>query len=345
MDQKLLPPPGARVSLGAFPTAIEPLDALSPRQRVRLFCKREDAAAAPYGGNKVRKLERILGALPADAPLLTVGAVGSHHVVATALYAGRRGHPVWAVLGPQPATDHARDHARLAAGLLAGFDAIPAWSHLPVALARSSAEVLRVHGRLPVVLPPGGSSPEGVLGSVELGLELAADVAAGRLPRPDHVYVPVGTGGTAAGLWVGLRAAGLPTEVVGVRVTDRTLANIPRLRSLARQAVGRLGRRLALPLSVNPLRLVHDWFGAGYGHAVPAGVEAARLARDRAGLQLEPTYTAKALAACLDEIRREVVGGVVVFVDTVNSRPLQPLLHDAPAALPPAIDALLQPPG
>ena len=75
--------------------------------------------------------------------------------------------------------------------------------------------------------PPGcqttclaGSSPIGVLGYVETALELAAQVAEGALPEPGHVVTAAGSGGTAAGLALGLRLAGLRTRVIGVIVND-----------------------------------------------------------------------------------------------------------------------------
>ncbi len=343
MADPLTSVPGERVPLGRWPVPVQACAALCPDVDAPLYVKREDLAGGAYGGNKVRKLERILATLPEGAPVLTVGAAGSHHVVATAWYAGRHGHPVWAILGPQPGTDHARTHARISLGLLAGYRSIGGWASLPLALARCEADIRRQHGRAPVFVPPGGSSVHGVLGSATLGLELVGDVAAGRLPAPDRVYVALGSGGTAVGLWVGLRAAGLDTEVVGVRVTDRYMVPMPRLRSMARKAVGRLQKPLALPLGVRPLRVVHDQFGGGYGVPTAAGEDARSLAAARACLDLEPTYTAKALAGCLAELRAGKALGVTVFIDTVNSRPLDPLLSTAPDALPDDIEGLLGP--
>ena len=41
-----------------------------------VWCKREDRVARPYGGNKVRKLEYLLGAAIARrAAILTIGAI------------------------------------------------------------------------------------------------------------------------------------------------------------------------------------------------------------------------------------------------------------------------------
>src|SRR5690606_39010549 len=73
--------------IGDFPTPVEPLDLGGATQGAELWVKRDDLSGRPYGGNKVRKLEFIL----ADAKsrgverLITVGAVGSHHALATAL--------------------------------------------------------------------------------------------------------------------------------------------------------------------------------------------------------------------------------------------------------------------
>ena len=72
-------------------------------------------------------------------------------------------------------------------------------------------------GYPPASFPVGGSSALGSVGWVGGGLEIAAQVAAGELPTPDRIYVALGSGGTAAGLLVGLRLAGLPSEVVAVR--------------------------------------------------------------------------------------------------------------------------------
>jgi len=48
------------VSLGTFPTPVERIFGLLPRG-VELWVKREELASTSYGGNKVRKLEFLLG--------------------------------------------------------------------------------------------------------------------------------------------------------------------------------------------------------------------------------------------------------------------------------------------
>jgi len=336
--------PGPRITLARLPVPVQELPELCPLEEVRLFAKREDLSADRYGGNKVRKLEHLLArAREHGGPLLTVGAAGSHHLLATACFGQQQGIEVHALVGPQPDSPHARDNARALAGLAAGLWPVPHWVRLPEVMAQAVATLSARSHHAPFLVPAGGSSVDGCLGAVSLGLELGQDVIAGRIPPPDHVVVPVGIGGTAVGLWVGLRAMGLPTTVVGVRTTPRLMATGPQLRALAGSVLRRMHLRPTVPLRVNPLQLVHDQVGAGYGSPTPQGIEAARLAFERGGLQLEQTYSAKAMAACLHAIRQHELGGVVVFVATASSRPMGPLLADAPATLPPALDALLCP--
>lgn len=346
-----LPPdlriPGPTLSIGRFPTPVVELVDLAPVASARFFCKREDLSDPTYGGHKVRKLQHLLArAREHGGPVLTAGAVGSHHLLGTAVHArAAAGLDTWAIVGPQPDTAHVREHARALSHHAAGIVPIRSWKELPVALARAEARIRQQTGGAPFHVPLGGSSVEGNLGSVALGLELAADVAAGRLPHPDHVFVAAGSGGTAVGLWVGLRLAGLSSEIVAVRTAPRVMINLPRLRAMAGSLLRTLGRTPAVPLHHNPLRLVHDHFGDDYGAPTPQGVEAARLARELHGIALDQTYSAKAMAACLDAQRRREVGGVVLFVATASAAPIEPLLIGAPAEVPPELAALLLPAG
>ena len=52
-----------KVSLGFYPTPLHKLETLSQETGVNLYIKREDfSGVSLFGGNKIRKLEYILGA-------------------------------------------------------------------------------------------------------------------------------------------------------------------------------------------------------------------------------------------------------------------------------------------
>lgn len=269
-----------------------------------LWIKRDDRTGEIYGGNKVRKLEWLLAEALARGhrTVLTTGALGSNHALATTIYAQSLGLRTHLVLIPQPVTDHVRRTLLLDHAYGATLHYAPT-----IAAARRIVIGLLVRGALrrdrPYLVPTGGSSVVGTLGYVNAGLELAEQVAAGELPEPAAVVVPLGSGGTVAGLVAGLKLAGLATQVVAVRVTDLLPPSPAMLARLATRALARLGScGAAVPrLVVTPADFVvrSDWLGAGYGAVTPAATEARRRVAEREGLTLETTYGAKALAATL----------------------------------------------
>ena len=73
----------APVALCDLPTPVEPL----PEQSPLCWVKRDDISAHPYGGNKLRKLEWVLGELRQRSikRVVTLGATGTNAGLATAL--------------------------------------------------------------------------------------------------------------------------------------------------------------------------------------------------------------------------------------------------------------------
>lgn len=324
------------VAIATLPTPAERLVHASGSTGAEVWCKRDDLTAPRYGGNKVRKLEWLLG----DARdrgcdcIVTTGALGSHHVLATSLYGAEQGFEVHAVVFPQPWTDHVDENLR--ADLRAGATLYPAKSYAGVAARLASvAARLRMKGRRPYVVGPGGSSPVGALGYLEAGLELSAQIDAGELPEPEAIYIAAGSGGCAAGVAVGLAAAGLTIPVVTVRVTHRVAINRPLLGQLVRRTVGLVRNRDPQFPSVTRealrlLRVESHHLGDGYGVATEAGERATRLA-GRDGLPLDPTYTAKAFAALVADAERDAVRRPL-FWQTLSSADVAPLIADAPPA-------------
>ena len=303
-----------------------------------LWVKRDDRTHEVYGGNKVRKLEWLLSdALARGAKrVVTIGAVGSHHVLATTYFGTKVGLEVEAVLVPQPATDHAMDVLR--AGLGLGLRAFPVSWRAQVPLATTWRALHGAH-----VIPVGGSNALGAMGYVSAASEFAQQVRQGDLPEPDVCVVALGSGGTAAGLAAGFEAEGLKTSVVGVCVADPPelleMASMRLARACLDRTDGAARRRFASLRS----RLIFDrrFLGPGYGRATPEGEAAVAVARDSAGLELDPTYTAKTFAAALARTR-ESRDKVVLYWHTLSSAPMQPLLADAPplADVPPRLRRL-----
>ncbi len=311
-----------RVVLGDAPTPVRDAGVLRPG----LWIKDEGAIHREYGGNKVRKLEFLLHG--AGERVVTMGAAGSHHVLATAVHASRLGHRVEAMAFPRPETPHARQVLRAAT------------ARATLHVARDYEEVMQSFERLAVgatSFPAGGSSPLGTLGWVLAGLELAEQVSRGELPEPRRVYCPLGTAGTVLGAAIGLRLGGLRSRVVAVRVVPAEWLTREKIAALADEVLGLLGLR---GVSANDLAIEFDdaRLGAGYGEPTAEGIEA--IARGaEAGLRLEPTYTGKTVAAALEA---DASHGPDLYWQTHSTVPLEPLLAEAPP-LSAELEAMLVP--
>jgi 1-aminocyclopropane-1-carboxylate deaminase/D-cysteine desulfhydrase-like pyridoxal-dependent ACC family enzyme len=312
-----------KLALGTYPTPVQHLAALS-NDDCQLWVKRDDLTSVTYGGNKVRKLEWLLGEALARGHrrIVTVGAAGSHHVLATAHFGRRAGIAVEGVLVPQPSSEHVAEvlRASLAQGLLA----------FPVRSWVGSIGVLiwRIASGAHLVTV-GGSSVSGAMGYVEAARELARQVRAGELPEPDVCVVALGSGGTAAGLAAGFESEGLRARVVGVCVSQPPwllrLATLHLARRCARRTgVDHAGSRLRARLVVD-----RRFLGRGYGYETEDGRAATQEARE-VGLTLDPTYTAKTFA-CARWYVRARAARVVLYWHTLSSAPMQPLLAAAEA--------------
>lgn len=322
------------VPLVDAPTEVHELSRLSAMTGVSCWVKREDKTSPRYGGNKVRKLEWLMGDARekhADV-LVTTGAIGSNHVLATAIHGIKAGFGVHALLSPQPMTRHVEENLR--ANLAVGATLMPIRASVLAPLAmRHHAATLERKGFRPYVIPHGGSSPIGILGYVNAGLELAAQIERGEVPEPDVIVVALGSGGTASGLAIGLAAAGIPTPIHAVRATPAVVANKIALGQEIRRTVRLLrDREPAFPevttAALSRITIETSLYGDGYGTPHPEAARAKELAAAD-GIQTDPTYTARSFAY-LVRLAEERRFRRPLYLATLSSADLGHLLRAAP---------------
>lgn len=307
--------------LAHAPTPVEEATAAeSYLGRGGVWIKRDDLISPVYGGNKVRRFEFLL----ADAErrgareLLTVGGLASTQVMATVLFGRAVGFDVKVVLFDQPVTSFARrailtDVAAGAEVLYGGSYARTAWLALRAWRGPSR----------PYFILPGASTAMANLGYVDAMLELGEQVRQKQMPRPDVIVVPAGSGGTLAGLAVGVSILGWPTLLVGVRITELIACNRVTIRFLIENTaryLGRLAPRFTRRrLTDARVALHHDAIGEGYGHSTPEAMEAISVVERLTGTPGEITYSGKALAG-LRVIGREHPEATVLYWHTLSSR-------------------------
>ncbi len=294
------------VSLGSWPTPVSPMKQFAAEMGLSaLYLKREDLSEPDCGGNKIRGLEFLI----ADAKqrgaktLVTVGAAGSHHVARTAWHGARFGLRTVAVVLPQPMAEYVRRN--LTAALNAGARIVPA--SIASILPRTAWEALRpLHwaaGRPAYFILQGGTTPLACVGHVNAAIELRGQCGRGECAEPDFAFVPMGSLGTAAGLIVGLKLAGLKTRVVGVVTSYRWYATKRRVLGLARRTL-QLMRTLDacipdISLSTEDFDIVDDALGHGYAEFTEESVRLAAKLGAREGIDLDGTYMAKTLAGMM----------------------------------------------
>ena len=295
-----------------------------------VWVKRDGLTNPVYGGNKVRKLDFLLGdALAKGAKtVLTFGAYGSNHALATAVFARELGLEPHVVLSPQELGPYAPATLLAHAGLGTVLHLADGWDGKRAAVT-AIRELASRDGVEPYIIPMGGSNALGCVGYVNAALEAVEQsrTAILLLAQPDVVYVAAGTLGTAIGLAIGFAAAGVGTRVEAIRVTPPEVANDQTARLLAATTVAQL-RMLdesfpALEFEDLAFALRDEFFEPGYGVVTPQTREALSLA-EQAGVKLETTYTGKAFSAMLEDAR---VGRLhpdeqVLFWETYSSAPM-----------------------
>jgi D-cysteine desulfhydrase len=318
------------VSLGAFPTPVHKLLNLGKIVGLdNLYIKRDDLSGTVYGGNKVRKLEFLLGeALHAKAKeVMTVGFAGSNHALATAIYAQKVGLRSTSLLLPQLNAGYVRRNLLASYAYQACLCSYQNLGHLCLGVTGQQVRGIIKNRSVPRFIPAGGSSPIGLVGYVNAAFELRDQIVAGECPEPDLIYVPLGSMGTASGLMLGLKAAGLKARVIPVRVIEERMASPKSMVRLIQQTARLLAKAdpsfPRVTISEADLSIRNDCLGEGYACFTEKAVKACHLVKAEEGIVLNGSYSAKAFAALLDDAAQgSLKGKTVLYWNTYNSRDL-----------------------
>ncbi len=296
-----------KCSLGFFPTPVVELRSLAGYLGgPRILMKRDDQSGLALGGNKVRKLEFLMGeAIDRGADVVvTGGAAQSNHCRQTAAAAAVCGMDCHLALGGMPP---AVMNGNLLLDSLLG--ATIHWSgecrkgeNIPAICAD-----LQRQGRKPAIIPYGGSNEIGAAGFAEAAGEIAAQLGAD-IDDISHVIFASSSGGTHAGLLLGKALHGLNFQLTGINIDKGETGEKPLgqyILELANAAAGLLD--LDCSFSSRDLCLLDDYVGAGYGILGELEREAIMLTARHEGILLDPVYTGRAMGGLIDLIRKKEI--------------------------------------
>jgi len=313
--------------LGQFPTAVERLTNLGKHLGLAsLWIKRDDLSGKIYGGNKVRTLEFILAEAEkrgADS-LIAYSALGSNWPLACVVYAKLQGWPTDVFFLHYPMDNVKRQNLELINELSRKVYSATSKFTFPFLLYSQIAKAKKTEKVY--LTPAGGVSPTTTFGYVNAVLELQNQHENGELPIPDFIFCPLGSGGTAAGISIGLTLVGWPTQVIAVRVVDFIVANKFTLSLLIRRTlklIKRNGVNLPDRNWGRNIRIEHNYFGKGYSLPTDLGEQSIELFKSQENQLLDSTYTGKTFAPIIELSRdAQFRSKHILFWQTLNSRNL-----------------------
>ena len=287
------------------PTPIEKLPQLSAALGgPTIYAKRDDLLGLTSGGNKTRKLEFLVAdalAQGADT-LITCGAVQSNHCRLTLAAAVKEGLKCRLVLEERvPGSYNPLSSGNNFLFRLLGVEEIkvvPGGSNMLEAMQAMAADVTS-SGRKPYIIPGGGSNAIGATGYVQCVQELQQQMFEQGLDF-DYLVVPSGSGGTHAGVLVGVYGNNLNIPVIGVSVSRKKDLQTDLIYNLVKTTAAHVGSAVPPRETV----IVYDeYVGAGYSLPTPGMIEAVQLLAQTEGILLDPVYTGKEMAGLIDLVR------------------------------------------
>lgn len=298
-----------RISLAHLPTPLEEAPRLAEAIGLRrLFIKRDDNTGLALGGNKARKLEFLMAEARGRGAdiILSCGGPQSNHVRMTAAAANKLGMDCMLFVPVEYTPEGSRGNLLMDVILGAEIRFLPGVSFQGVSSAMELEEKRLIEeGRVPYVIPFGGSTPLGAMGYVNAVRELSQQMRTEGEESAD-IIVAVGTCGTLAGLATGCSAYMPEARIVGISVLWPS--------NRIRKKVEWLAEGIRALIETEPgdcyskPRVYERFVGEGYGIPTEECKEAILLSARMEGLILDPVYTGKAMAGLIDLARKRRIG-------------------------------------
>ncbi len=321
-----------RKPLGFLPTPLIRLQNLERAYNgLKIFMKRDDLTGLAFGGNKIRKLEFLIGdAIQAGADcIITAGAAQSNHCRQSAAAAAVSGLECHLALGGHKPDKYT---GNLLLDALCGATIHWCGNERKGEKIPEICQKLKNAGKKPYVIPYGGSNIVGALGFVAAIYELEMQLQAHKISL-DHIVFASSSGGTHSGMLVGKMLLRQKYRLTGVNIDKDEVFGM-QLSEYILKLANDTAQYLEADhtFDIKEIDLNDDYLGGGYGIIGKREREAISLTATHEGILLDPVYTGRAMGGMLDMIRegRYAKGESILFWHTGGSPALfayEDILH------------------
>ncbi len=287
------------------PTPLQPLKRLTAHLGgPNIWIKRDDATHISSGGNKMRKLDRVLRtAITQGCDTLVSGGVAQSNsqrqVAAAAVILGMECHlAVYEGRVDAPSADYDISGNVILNKMFGAHQHSVTWEGDRNHAIEALAEILRAKGKKPFAVPYGVSNAMGALSYSSVVLEIARQCQTLSF-EPSAIIAASGSGGTQSGLVVGAQHCLPKTRIIGVDVDadpERVRRDVIRYASAACDLLGS-------QFDDDRVDVMTGYAGEAYGTIAPSTIDAMKLTGRLEAIILDPVYTGKAMAALIGEIQ------------------------------------------
>ncbi len=298
-----------KILLANIPT---PLQKINFRNK-NFLIKRDDLTGVELSGNKVRKLEYLIYQAKKERAelIFTDGGEQSNHARATVIAAAQAGIKSRLFLWGK---DRNNADGNLFIDKFLGaeikFLNKEEYGNVNNIMFEERKKLLR-KGKNVYVIPEGGSTTLGIWGYVSFIYELQKQID---LKKINGILVAAGSGGTAAGLLVGLALIKSNIKVYAVNVLYTKDVIRKKIFQLAEGCL--LDFKIKNKLNENNLEVLDGYSNEGYKKIAEDKLELIKKFAQDKGIILDPAYTGKAFNAYYKNFLMKNLGMKVIFLHT-----------------------------
>ena len=301
-----------------YPPKYELANVPTPLQKIKfedrnILIKRDDLTGSLLSGNKVRKLEYLLYEAKKKRAeyIFTCGGEQSNHARAVVVAAKRLGFKVKLFLWGRDSKD-AKGNLFLDKYFGAEISYLNKENYFDVNnIMQEEAESLKQKGKRVYVIPEGGSNALGIWGYINFIEELKKQID---LKNISGILSASGSGGTAAGLLVGISLLKLSVKIYAVNVLYSKEVIRKKILNSAEGCIYEFN--LPCKLDESKLEIIDGYSKEGYKNIDKKKLELIKNFAQSSGILLDPAYTGKAFAAYYDNFLLKKKGMKVIFIHT-----------------------------